>query len=433
MVPPMRGLFTLLVVSFGLMACPDPNTDTCSRFLVDQNGVPQGSVGGGPGNLTPVGYVGVPLNLNVFAPLSSCATDSLRAEITISDPSNANVPFTTPEELSRQSSGPVKSVLSFTPTDVGLYTVKVAFEPSLGARTMLIDVAIDGLRNSSVRVPIPTGENCTVNATWPLTDDTVVCEERANGNVSITSSDGGLLRFRGEQLVVIDQVLWTINGPTSALERRVYEDGGLTLTHTLANFPSISTPAMHDVDLALRFRSNGRLTRVRVLADGGTNVQELSLDGLVGPPLAYFAEDNEVMFRWSQSDCSFNNCVNLSDLAGVEPGFVWRAEPRPFGEPQIAPKVRGFTRPTTLSDSTPKITLQYDTETMTTPTYGFERLPLWLGAKSSTTDSPRRVLISMTDAGISMSSWPRSEVLRVGRQHLVLMDPDPGFVRVYRK
>lgn len=427
----MRGaLFTLAVSS--LLACPPPGPMDCSRFLVDTNGNPTGGFGGGPagGMVNPVGFVGVPINLTVFAPLSACETDSVRADVTAIDPDNE--PLTPAlDGVSRQGMGAVRAVVSLTPAKVGLHSVKVSFEPSLGTRTVLVEVALDGLRNPSMRVPIPTGENCTVNATWPLSDDTVACEERASGFVSLTSSDGGALRFRGEQLVVVGDVLWSVNGPTTTLERRVFEDGGLRVTNSFANFPAIATPAMHDVNLALRFRSNGRLTRVRMFPDGGTSVLELSLDGLAGPPLAYFAEDNDVMFRWSQVDCSFNNCVNLPDLAGVEPGFVWRSPQRSF-EPQVAPRVEGFTRPTTLADSTPAITLAYDVESMATPAYGFERLPLWLGMRSAGM-SDRRVLISRTDGGFSMSSWPRAEVLRVGREHVVLSDPNPGFVRVFRK
>lgn len=429
------GLFTLFTLVVSLLAgCPPPIEPQCARFLVDTNGNPSGGFGGGPGTgtVTPVGFVGVPMNLTVFAPLSACETDVVRGDVSATDPDNQPLTPMLPEGVTRQPGGTVKTVVSLTPAKVGLHTVKVAFEPSLGARTVLIDVATDGLRNPSTRVPIPTGANCTVNATWPLTDDTVACEERATGSVSLTSSDGGVVRFRGEQLVVVDDVLWSVNGPTTTLERRVFEDGGLRLTDSFPNFPATATPAMHDVNLALRFRSNGRLTRVRTFPDGGASELELLLDGQAGPPLAYFAEDDDVMFRWSQVECSFNNCVNLTDLAGVEPGFVWRAEPRPFGEPQLAPRIQGFTRPTTLASSTPKITLSYDTEPMATPAYGFERLPLWLGARSVSTND-RRVLVSMTDGGLSMSSWPRSEVLRVGRHHLVLLDSDPGFVRVFRK
>jgi hypothetical protein len=429
----VRGaLFTLVVIS--LTACPQPTPMDCSRFLVDTNGNPTGGFGGGPGvgTLTPVAFVGVPVSLTVFAPLSACETDSVRGEIEATGPENEELDARFSEAVTRQPTGTVKTVVTLTPAKVGVHSVRVAFEPSLGARTVLFDVAIDGLSNPSTRVPIPTGENCTVNATWPISDDTVACEERANGYVSLTSSDGGVLRFRGEQLVVVDDVLWSVNGPTTTLERRVYEDGGLRLTDSFPNFPALSTPGMHDVNLALRFRSNGRLTRVRTFADGGSSVAELALDGLSGPPLAYFTEDDDVMFRWSQVDCSFNNCVNLPDLAGLEPGFVWRAERPPFEPGAFLSQIRGFTRPTTFSSSSPKVTLSYDVEPIVTPAYGFERLPLWLGARS-TSASDRRVLLSMTDAGLSMSSWPRSVVLRVGRKHVVLSDPDPGYVLVFRK
>jgi hypothetical protein len=424
----------LVLVALSLVACPPPTEPQCSRFLVDLNGNPTGGFGGGPGvsNVTPVGFVGEPMRLTVFAPLSACETDELRGDVTGIDPDNVPLMPLLNDGVTRQPNGIVKAVVTLTPAKLGLHAVKLAFEPSLGARTVLFDVAVDGLSNPSTRVPIPTGENCTVNATWPVSDDTVACEERTSGFVSLNSSDGGTQRFRGEHLVVVDNVLWSVNGPTTTLERRVFEDGGLRLTDSFPNFPSIATPAMQDVNLALRFRSNGRLTRVRTFPDGGSSVIELLLDGNAGPPLAYFAEDDDVIFRWSQVECAFNNCVNLPDVAGVEPGFVWRFTPNAFGEPQFLPRIEGFTRPTTVANSSPKITLAYDTEPIVSPSYGFERLPLWLGPKS-VASGDRRVLLSMTDGGVSMSSWPRSEVLRVGRQHVVLSDSTPGFVRVFRR
>ena len=173
----------------------------------------------------------------------------------------------------------------FTPSQPGVHTLKVAFEPSLGVRSVLIDVARDGLSGASTRVPLPAGASCV---TWPLSDDTVACEEQGAGFVSVSSVDGGLTRFSGAELVVADDVLWSIDGTSNTLERRVFEDGGVRVTHRFPNFPVTPTPALHDVDVALRYRASGMLTRVRVTPTGEA-LGDFSVDRFLGPPLAYFA------------------------------------------------------------------------------------------------------------------------------------------------
>ena len=43
------------------------------------------------------------------------------------------------------------------------------------------------------------------------------------------------------------------------------------------------------------------------------------------------------------------------------------------------------------------------------------------------------MLVSITDAGLVLSGWPRAEVLRVGRHHVVLADRDALTVRVIKR
>ena len=423
----------LLVVS----ACPPPPFQPCDRFLVDATGNLNqgfaGGVGGGPGagSASPIGIVGSPLTVTLFAPLSSCVEDTLRADATLADPQNLPLAFTLDSAPTRVGSqGVVKTSLSFTPTQAGRHTLHVSFEPSIGARNLLIDVASDGLQGLTTRVPI-TNASCLTNALWPLSDDTVACEERAMGTVSLTSADGGVTRFPGEQLVVVDTVLWSINKPSLSLERRVFEDGGVRLTDSFVNFPATPTPGMHDVDLALRFRSNGRLVLVRIIP-GGNRVQELTLDGTAGPPLAYFEEPNEAIFRWSPSECFFGNCTNFPDVVGLDPGFVWRAVSFAFIDGPPAADVGVYPRSTAARDGgfdVPRFSLDYAVAALATPAFGFERLPVWL----SVTPNQRRVLVSVEEDALSLTAWPQSGVLRVGRHHLVLTDPDLGFVRVVRK
>ena len=414
----MRRLLPLLFTLFG---CPPPIEQTCQRLLVNVNGSPDQAVAASP---PPLGLVGHSLAVPFFAPLSACVSDVLRAEVTALDPDNLPLTVRLDDPLRVGSQGVVKLSMTFTPTKPGLHNLRVAFEPSLGARTQLVEVASDGLGGFTTRVPIPTGANCAADALWPLSDDTVACEERATGFVSLTSSDGGLTRFPGGQLVVADTVLWSINPASTTLERRVFEDGGVRLSHAFPNFPSIVTPGMHDVDLALRYRANGQLVLVQLTPSGST-VSQLRFDTLPSSPLAYFVEDGGSLFRWSTSQCPLDVCVNLADVVALEPGYVWRAS-QSFESFSLT---SGFVRPTTEFNATPRFTLLYPTAPVATPGYGFERLPLWLALTPAT----QRVLVTVENEELRYSAWPRAEVLRVGRHHLVLTDPNLAFVRVVRR
>ncbi|MDP1821673.1 MAG: hypothetical protein Q8L48_00440 [Archangium sp.] len=425
---PMCRHLPLLLTLVALAACPPPIEPDCQRVLVDLGGnVNQGfagGVGGGTGAAPPpLGFAGSSQNVTLFAPLSSCVSDTLRVDVSVLDPDNRELTAEVGTPARFGVNGAVKVDVAFTPTKAGLHTVRVAFEPSLGARSLLLEVASDGLAGLTTRVPIPQGANCLSNALWPLSDDTVACEERATGRVSLSSSDGGLVQFAGGQLVVVDSVLWSIDATSNTLERRVFEDGGVRLTDSFQNFPSVATPGMHDVDRALRFRSNGRLTLVH-LKPAGPLVQELQLDGQVGPPLAYFAEDNDTVYRWSPARCVFSSCTNFEDVVGLEPGYVWRT-PNTFEQPR-GPEVSGFVRPT--DEAAPaRLVLFHAAEPVTTPAFAFERIPLWLSVGGN-----KRVLVTVERDSARLSFWPGG-VLRVGRHHLVLTDPDPGFVRVVRR
>ena len=421
-----RGTVLLLFV---LTGCPpeSPIDQSCSRFLVDSSGNVNGGAGGGPGTapFPPIGVVGTPLSLTVFAPLTSCVSDTLRADAQVTDPDNLPLAVAREPPQVTGVQGAVKATLTFTPTRPGLHTLHVAFEPSLGVRSLLVDVAADGLAGAMTRVPIPTGANCKAHSLWPLSDDTVACEERSRGLVTLTTSDGGLTQFNGRELVVVDTVLWSIDGASSTLERRVFEDGGVRVTHRFPNFPATSTPAMHDVGTALRSRPDGHLALVQLEPP---RVLELALRNDVGPPLAYFAEGNDVVYRWSQTSCSFDECVSVPDLVAVEPGHVWRTD---TSFPELPSRTSwAFTRPLT-PDAVPQFTLHYPLESLATPAGAFERMPLWLNVDSG--GAGRRVLVSFEQGAPGFTAWPRREVLRVGRKHLLLDDPDPGYVRVWRR
>lgn len=422
---PRAALFFAL---FALLPGCSPPSLQCPRQLIDATGAPNGGFGGGlgagSGTSSPLGVVGAPVSVAVFAPLSACPSDTLRADATLIDPDDLAVERLSVAPPTVNASRAVGTTLTFTPGKPGLYTLKVSFEPSLGVRSFFIDVAADGLRAGQVtRVPIPNGSNCYTNALWPLADDTVACEARGPGVVSITSVDGGLHTFPGSHLVVAGAVLWSIHPALQQLERRAWEDGGVRVTHTFPNFAARATPGMHDVDLALRFRPAGQLARVVVLSDGGFNVEEFRADALGSTAEAFFVEASDELFRWGGDACFGGfNCNNaFVDLVAVEPGLVWRSE--------LQFEVTAFKRPTTPSASTSVMTVSHRPESPGLVTESFERVPLWLEQNVGS----RRLLISARDGGLELTAWPRSEVLRVGRQHLVLTEAQAQFVRVIRR
>ena len=412
--PPMRRLLSPLLVV--LCACPEPPPVDCTRTLVDSfgnvNGGFAGGIGGGGGTPeAPLGLVGAPLRFTVFAPLSACAPDVLRADATVLDPDNAPVEFTLEGPLVRSAQqNAVSGTFNFTPRKPGLHTLRVAFEPSLGVRSVLVDVASDGLLGATRRVPIASA-NCTV---WPLTDDTVACEA-PGGSVSITSVDGGVTRFSGAELVVVDNVLWSIDGASNTLERRVYEDGGVRVSNRIPGFPVVATPALQEVDVALRYRANGLITRVRITPNGEA-VGDFAVDRFVGPPLAYFIEADDTLYRSSNTDCfsSSSSCTNFTGLVAIDQRAVWST-------------LNGFERPFRTPPN-PRFSLKRQPVSNGSPAHAFERIPLWL----QVTSGDRRFLVSTDDGSVSYSAWPFSQVLNVGQHHVVLTD-SPGFVRVVKR
>lgn len=429
----MRNFLCCLVTVFAaLEGCSPPAGTPCRRLPIDPQGNLAGSfaggVGGGTGTagtISPLGIVNTPLTLTVFAPVSGCPGEEPVVNATLVDGHNqlgptptSSVPFV------GVGVGAISSTVNVLPTEPGRYTLRVAFEPStLGVREFILDVASDGRDGATTRVPIPDGTGCSLNRVWPVSDDTVACEARSM--VTVTSADAGTTTFPGAQLVVAGNVLWSINS-TEQLERRVWEDGGLQLTHRFPDFPPAPTPGMHDVDVAMRFLTNGRLARVRVWADGGTELLQYSV-GSGTSSRAYFTEEDEVPWRWSLSPCATGVCRAVDDLAALEPGFVWRAmtADNQFGKVRL----NAFARPMGDLEGNPLFSLDFPAEEAASPEAPFERLPLWLEPGLG----PMKVLVSVSGSDLELTAWPRAEVLRVGRQHVVLADRDALTVRVVKR
>ena len=141
-------------------------------------------------------------------------------------------------------------------------------------------------------------------------------------------------------------------------------------------------------------------------------------------------ELNDAFFRWSSVDCAFSSCTNFTDVIALEPGLVWRPGFSGLEQGSTPSKLNGYARPLFSENANPRFSLVHRAESVLSPAHAFERLPLWLDAATGS----QRVLVSGSLDGVSFSAWPRSDVVRVGRQHVILTDAnDPGFVRIIRR
>ena len=398
----LRGAALVLLV---LAACGPPPGDTCQRVLVSATG--QGAAGGfggaggsGGAAANALGIAGEPLTLTLFAPLSSCVSDALRASVEVLGPDNLPVPVALSGPPRVLDVGVVQVALAFTPAQAGSYLVRTTFEPSLGVRTTVVDVAASRLDAGFVTVPLPGVDGCLGGA-WPLTADTVACE-RASGAIELRRADGGVTSFDGEQLVVVDTVLWSVHRGRQSLERRVFEDGGLRLADAFAGIDAVVVPALHDTDLAVRQATGGQLTILRV---GAATLTPAFFPGFF---------DGRVLFADPPGQFYLGgNCFDAScvfDLQGLEAGVVWRTDPS-------TGQLRGLARPLGTLDDAARFTLRQAPESPALPTAAFERVPLWLPARP-----PVSVLASLDDGVVTLSAWNKAEVVRVGRRFVLLRD-----------
>lgn len=418
-----RSLLVLLALLEACSPRPLPPPQ-CGRRLIDNLGSSTGSFA--TFVAPPLSVVNTPQRFTVFAPLSGCADDALVVNATLLDADNQLLLLgTTPAFLDGASA--VSTTVSFELPAPGQYTLRVAFEPSLGVREFILDAVSSGLDGATTRVPIPGGESCYSSRVWPLSDDTVACEDRFTGRIALTSADGGLTTFLGANLVVVDTVLWSVEPSTEVLERRVWEDGGLRRLDGIAQMSPALVAGMHDVELALRMGASGRLTRTRVLPDGGSAALQYSTS-LDRNGFIYFSEQDDLMYRGGFTVCEPGQCVAVPHLVGLEPGFVWRVGE--LGDSRLGPRVSAYPRPLGEQPGLPVFTLRYEAEQPRVPDAPFERLPLWLQDKVGT----MKVMVSATaDGHFEFTAWPADEVLKVGRHHVVLSDPEVGFVRVVKR
>lgn len=413
------------VVMVALTACPAAEEPAqCQQvpvsLIIDERVAPFRQ------HTPPLGLISTPITVLVSAPITSCPGDDVQATARLFDPANHEVAF----ELTTAVTSPpdtvfgfVEANVTFTPASAGRYGLEVAFEPSLGRRAVVIDVAEDGHALPGLSVPLPA--RCDAGV-WALTDERIACEERDRSLVSVVSSDGGSERFPGEGLVVVGNVLWTIDGGAMALERRVLTDAGLELTHALPGYTADDYPGMHDEAVAIRRRGStvaAAVAQVGVieLLDGG--VRETVVDLQYDQPTVKFREELDL-----QPTLLCAGCLADSFL-GIEPRLLWHFKSifNPLDGSAEARGVVGYARPLTATSDSPSVTLPYAPLGAAQPFAAFERVPLWL-------EQPLpggRLAVAWHDGRqVRLTAWVPAQVLRIGRHHVVLRGPWPEAVQV---
>ncbi len=407
----------LATVLLSLASCDEDGPDQlCERLLVNRDGTFAELVS--ETSRARFGTQGEALSVTVFAPISSCVSDVLRASVELYDARNA--PVESKAVTVSAQSGVVRANVVFTPQSAGSYLLRVSFEPSLGARNERIDIVARPALDAGLVVTLPVSVSSCLEPVWPVSGDSVACEGEG-ARVDVFSADGGVQTFSGQHLVVAGGALWSI--AAAQLERRVFEDGVLRLTHQADGFPARLTPAMHGADFALRVDSFDRLTLVTV-ADGGLT-KTTTRHGQRSAPAWFFSDDARV-YLVDLPDfpaCTGRpDCDELGGLFAVEPGLVWRRD------------VLGLARLDALlwplsTTSTPVTSLDTRALAASPPQGPFELLPLWVEAPASP-NAGDAVLARWLSGALWLSRWPHSRVLRVGGQFIALSEEGDRSVRL---
>jgi hypothetical protein len=322
--------------------------------------------------------------LDVFlqAPTPECRPIALSVSADVTGPDAASVALVSTPFASVDQWGAVRTRVSFVPRIAGTYRVHAAFEPALGEATFDAPVTPVFAENGSVL----TASGC-LDAPWPVTAESLACEI-AGGQISIFSSDGGSTVFDGVNLVVVDDVLWSLRdaGTSFMLERRVWTDGGVSLTSQWGpDFSSVRLRAAHTKDVAIRLRTplaGHDFIRVAFVEDGGMD--------------EVYAQDTDAL--WSFSGGALRGEAVDGAVAFAE-GSRWAvASSNPFACEQVS-----LISETMSMTGTPHPTMAPDTE--------FERWPVWLDVSGHT--------MLFTSSG-RFVDLPLSRVVRVGAKFTLL-------------
>jgi hypothetical protein len=390
----MRRIFAAAAVWVGLAGCTPPAPPVIREQCPRSSSVSVEFVDFP--NFDFLGLEGQPVELVFNSPLTTCEGDVLSARI--EGVGSDGVPFELePGPVSEHAGAPAQVRPRFTPPGPGLFTFRVAFEPSLGVRTTYLVVA-------AVPRSTPAGIDLAIDCDdpWPLTADTIACESVTNG-VELFSVDGGYQSFDGAALAVAGDVLWSVSN-AGVLERRTFEDGGLALTHQHAGFSHQPMPSEQGAEFALRLTTEFRANLINADAGSRVTVDNYGFMVLVHP------------LGLSHTPCAPSGLC-IGPVVGADPRAVWIrdrfqviAMPRPIARGQFG----------ALNFPSAQVT-------STEPTNHFERIPFWLRTSQGT-----EVLLSMDLGEPSAIALPRDQVLKVGREFLALALPDGG-VRIVRR
>lgn len=388
-----------LVLAMFLAGCS--GGERCVRQLIAVDG-------GAPGFAAlPEPWVGVGARQRrvVFAPLSTCASDSLSVKARLRNPGNLEVPV---DVIDGPSVGGdfrgAHATVEFTPTEPGPWFLEVTFEPSLGMRSVQLEAVASGLVLPFTRV------FAACQDPRAIADDTVLCEQ-PDGGISVHRADGGTQVFPGSALVVAEDVAWSVDG--ERLQRRQYRDGGLELTHEWPDFDAVPTPSLHSPTLALRYKRDGYLGLVH-LTDSGVVERTMNSPRL---PVAYFLtlEAEGSLRQWMLS--------SEPPLWAVEPQLAWfqtgPASLSSFTRPLLSGSRLAFASLDNVYGGPPGL-----------PQSGVDRIPLWLDPSP---DGRLAVLVERDGESLRRTAWPWRDVRHVAEKHVVVWEEDWRWVRVYRK
>lgn len=390
----MNPRFASFLVSAALVGCGQPQP--CIRQSVDRLGHVSSPFG--PIAAPELLSVGERTVVKVFAPITSCATETLSFSVELLDGDNAPATFA-PPALSTNIEAAVLVEVPITPTTPGLHLLTVRFEPNLGARSVVLFVA--GPANVDAGVVLPVASWRCPSGVWPLGEDAVVCATAQD--FTVTLSDGGTRRITGRDIVTADETVWSVSR-ADQLERFELINGSLQRTHVWDTFGGEAVAGLHTSTQAVR-RQRTQVSVIDV-SDGGQRL--FSFSTAQPPPVMFIGDLGVVTPRGCVDDQGFCN-VN-GPIFGLEADAMWSIDtPEPFV--RAWPLEPAFDRKPTLliNRELPAVN----------PTGPFEILPLWVGS----------TLVGFGGGVLSASMWPRERVLQVGSRAVVLRETDAS-VRV---
>ncbi|MGV3624841.1 MAG: hypothetical protein ACO1OB_28735 [Archangium sp.] len=384
----------LIISSVLISACAPEQLAQCQRVQVNRTGQVNASTL--DEGFTEAVVVGESATITVFAPLTSCVSDEVRASVELFDPDNLPAP---PEPLSVETNaGVVRVEVTFTPTRAGDHFIRVVAEPNLGARSTTVTAVGRAELNAGVVIALPNPVEHCREGVWPLGTDAVVCEPSDGGLVGVFFADGGSTQFPGRDVVTAGPVLWSVT--SSTLERRSSLDGGLILRGTWANFGGDPAPALQGEDFAIRRNALGML--VLLQPDEGTG---LTLDSSGTGPVVF--DGSRVLS--SDPFCSVD-CQLAQPVTAVEPGYFWSRDS--FD----TTFVRAWRMPIGITSSASAV-LHRRVRSRALVRGPFERLPLWLEHSAD-----EAMLAGFHDDALTLSIWPIDRVLRVGAEAVVVKE-----------